>query len=71
LREIIDATQQGTNRHQAIVLAPKMGWRAGPRSIGSGRSQLRIDRIQSQVAESRHQVRIVHHYDAAEPPLKQ
>jgi hypothetical protein len=42
LREMIDAIQQGAIRHQAIVLAPEMGRRAGPRPIGGGRGQLRL-----------------------------
>jgi hypothetical protein len=54
LRDTIDAIQQGANSHQAIVFAPDMCWRAGPRPIDSRRSQLRLDGIQSHVAESCH-----------------
>jgi hypothetical protein len=50
LREMIDAIEQGANRHQAIVLAPQMCRRAGPRPIGSGRGQFRFHWIQSHVA---------------------
>jgi len=48
-RETIDAIQQGTNRHQAIVFAPQMGGRAGPRPIGRARRPLGVDGIQSHV----------------------
>jgi len=52
VRETIDAIWQGTNGNQAIALAPQMCWRAAPRPIGIRRSQLRLDGIQSHVAES-------------------
>ncbi len=70
LGDILHAFQSRSNSHQAVVLAPEMCGRAGPRPIGRRCSEPRLDGIQSHVPESCQHVRFIHCH-AAEPPLKQ
>jgi hypothetical protein len=69
LGESLHAFQSRSNSHQAIVLAPEMRGRAGPRPIGRRCSEPRLDGTQSHGPERCQHVRFIHCH-AAEPPLK-